>query len=233
MKPVGVTEILNEYIFHSNTITTGNTVLLPQMFLLNLTTGLMLNINTINENLNWKLNFLQYMRLKCVISQIIVHLTRNLPFTDTDRLPDEPSIRIRFKQQLLNKIKTKEIYQELVSRISKPPTSLNTWINIYPFLETHAWHITFALPYKIAHEPYLQSFQFQVIHRIINCNDNLYKWKIIDSPKCSYCTSVDTIEHHFYYCRISIELWRKLSHVIYEVFNLNIHFTVSEILTTI
>ena len=30
MKPVGDTEILNEYIFHSNTITTGNTVLLPK-----------------------------------------------------------------------------------------------------------------------------------------------------------------------------------------------------------
>ena len=57
MKPVGDTEILNEYIFHSNTITTGNTVLLPQMFglsnsnknlsvkimdLLNLTTGLLI-----------------------------------------------------------------------------------------------------------------------------------------------------------------------------------------------
>ena len=133
MKPAGDTEILTEYIiFHSNTITTGNTVLLSQMFglsnsnknlsvkimdLLNLTTGLMLNINTINENLNWKLNFLQYMRLKSVISQIIVHLTRNSPFTDTDRLSDEPYIRIRFKQQLLSKIKTREIYQELVSRI--------------------------------------------------------------------------------------------------------------------
>ena len=34
----------------------------------NLTTGLMLNINTciINEELNWKLNFLQYMRLKSI-----------------------------------------------------------------------------------------------------------------------------------------------------------------------
>ena len=245
MKPVGDVEILNEYIFHSSSITTGNTVLSPQMFglsnssqnlsvkimdLLNLTTGLILNINTINENLNWKLNFLQYMRLKSVISQIIVRLTRNLPFTDTDRLSEEPYIRIKFKQQLLSKIKTREIYQELVSRISKPPTLVSTWINIYPFLETHAWHITFALPYKIVHEPYLQSFQFKIIHRIINCNDNLYKWKIIDSPKCNFCTSIDTIEHHFYYCHTSIEFWRKLSHVIYEVFNLNIQFTVCEIL---
>ena len=118
----------------------------------------------------------------------------------------------------------------MVSRISKPPTSLNTWINIYPFLETHAWHTTFALCYKIAHESYLQSFPFKVINRKINCDDNLYKWKIIDRPKCRYCTSVDTIEHHFYYCRISMEFWRKLSHVIYEVFHLNIHFTVCQIL---
>ena len=125
MKPVGDVEILNEYILHSSSITTGNTVLSPQMFglsnssqnlsvkimdLLNLTTGLILNINTINENLNWKLKFLQYMRLKSVISQIIVWLTRNLPFTDTDRLSEEPYIRIKFKQQLLSKIKTREIY---------------------------------------------------------------------------------------------------------------------------
>ena len=143
--------------------------------LLNFTSGAMLNITELNEKLDWNLNFLQYMRLKHAITPIIARRARNAPLSDTERLSNEPHIRIRFKQQMLSKTKTREIYQELIRRSSRPATSINTWVNIYPFLETHEWHITFSLPYKIIQEPYFQSFQFKILHRIINCNDNLYK----------------------------------------------------------
>ena len=76
---------------------------------------------------------------------------------------------------------------------------------------------------------HIQSFQFLVIHRIINCNDNLFKWKILDNPTCFYCTSVDTIEHHFFIVK-SLEFWKDLSFAIVTALNFEISFTVCEIL---
>ena len=61
------------------------------------------------------------------------------------------------KLKAIIKVKTVEIYQELVTRVSKPPTAI--WVNLFPFLEKHEWSVTFELPYKILREPYFQSFQ--------------------------------------------------------------------------
>ena len=50
----------------------------------------------------------------------------------------------------------------------KPPTAQETWSEIY------------LLPYKITKEPYFQSLQYKILNRILNCNERLYKWNIIE-----------------------------------------------------
>ena len=47
-------------------------------------------------------------------------------------------------------------FQAIESKI-KPPTAQETWINIYPFLETVEWSEIYLLSYKITKEPYFQS----------------------------------------------------------------------------
>ena len=68
------------------------------------------------------------------------------------------------------------------------------------------------------------------LHRITNCNDNLFRWKILDNLTCFYCTSGDTIEHHFSYCVKSRKFWKDLSCAIVTVLDFEISFTVCEIL---
>ena len=41
----------------------------------------------------------------------------------------------------------------------KTPTAIDTWINIYPFLENYDWKDIYMIPFKYAREPYLQSLQ--------------------------------------------------------------------------
>ena len=62
--------------------------------------------------------------------------------------------------------------------ISKPPTSIETWINIFPLLETENWNSIVLRTIKITKETYLQSFQYKILNRILNCKDKLFKWKI-------------------------------------------------------
>ena len=46
----------------------------------------------------------------------------------------EVYIKVNNKLKAIIKVKTVEIYQELVTRVSKPLTSIAIWVNLFPFL---------------------------------------------------------------------------------------------------
>ena len=86
------------------------------------------------------------------------------------------------------------------------------------------------LPYKHTIEPYLQTFQYKIINRLLNCNEKLFTWKVKSSNKCVYCECVDTIEHHLYYCKQSTLLWNKLLDWFSDNFDIHLKLTVCEVL---
>ena len=76
----------------------------------------------------------------------------------------------------------------------------------------------------------LQSQQFKLLHRYVNCNLNLFKWKIINSPICKYCGLTDTIEHFYFECDKSKGFWENIKIWIKNITNISIKFTILEIL---
>ena len=122
------------------------------------------------------------------------------------------------------------MYTHLIKENTKPPTALNVWVELYPFLENFNWSHVFRLPYKIMKESYIQSFQYKVLNRILNCNYNLHKWGIKDSSLCIYCKKIDTIQHHLYECKESMKLWTKIGDWIYEKLQVKFKFTVCEVI---
>ena len=102
-------------------------------------------------------------------------------------------------------VNSKELYTHLILQKSKPPSAIETWVNIFPFLEQYNWKDIFNIPFKYVREPYLQSFQYKIINQILNTNKKLHTWKIEQSNKCDYFQSIDTIEHHLFYCKTRIE----------------------------
>ena len=127
-------------------------------------------------------------------------------------------------------VTSKEIYQKIMSPKAKPPTSIETWVNLFPFLEIMDWTIVYKLPFKTVSEPYLQSFQYKVINRILNCNERLKKWNIKDSEKCDYCDNVDTIEHHLHTCEESQKIWCHLQKWLLDNLGTSLPFTVCEVM---
>ena len=61
---------------------------------------------------------------------------------------------------------TKEMYINLIIEKTKPPRSIKTWINLYPFLEQYDWKKIYKITFKYMREPYLQSFQYKILNRI-------------------------------------------------------------------
>ena len=82
----------------------------------------------------------------------------------------------------------------------KTPTAIETWINIFPYLENQDWGSIYKRIFNITKEPYLQSFQYKIINRVLNCKDKLFKWKILETNMCLVCKDVDGVEHHLFYC---------------------------------
>lgn len=74
-------------------------------------------------------------------------------------------------------------------------------------LECSDWSQIYISPYISNRETKIQALQYKILHRVINCNYNLYKWKIIETSVCNYCKEEDTIMHYFIYCNKSRNLW--------------------------
>ena len=146
------------------------------------------------------------------------------------RLNNKPYIKINNNLQSILKCNNKHIYLTLLTNDIKPPTATETWINIFPFLEKENWNAIYRRTFEITKEPYLQSFQFKIINRILNNNENLYNWKISQNSECCVCGEIDSIEHHLYYCKDSKLFWKKLKNWMLINLEFGFELTVCEIL---
>ena len=84
-----------------------------------------------------------------------IYYTINLMKINEINIVLEPHIKIKHSYKAISKILSKEVYLFIIKKISKLPTALETWIDIYPFLENADWEHIFKLPYTITQEPYL------------------------------------------------------------------------------
>ena len=128
------------------------------------------------------------------------------------------------------KVNSKQVYMHKIKLMNKTPASQNKWVEYYPFLEAINWKKIYLLPFQIARSTLLITFQFKIIHRIFNCNYNLFNWKILDSPECSVCTKIDNIEHFFFYCDQSMFFWTQVEKWLSENIDYTYSFTVLEVL---
>ncbi len=143
---------------------------------------------------------------------------------------NELLIKIKNIKKPLHKVTSKDIYISQIFKVMQAPISINTWLNIFPFLEKLDWEVIYKLPFRVTREPYLQSFQYKIINRILNCNDKLFTWQIIDSRKCIFCSETDTIEHHLYGCVESRKFWCRVEKWLADSIEIKFHFTECEIL---
>ena len=206
-EPNSVEDICNELIFDNKFICSDNDPLKPNR--LNLPNSEIVQNLKIYDliNVDGKLLIQDQFYIKCHIAldnlsynKIVSSIPRS--WKEKLKLKREPiviyedvTVRARGALKQLSKINNKSMYWIAVDRIIKEPTAVETWINEFPFLVNAPWHKIFAIPHKISPEPYVHSFQYKIVNRILNCGVNLHKWKIRDSPLCTYCNNIDSIEH--------------------------------------
>ena len=121
---------------------------------------------------------------------------------------DDIHICVSSKVVSLLSCTTKDLYSELLYRRPRTPRCLEKWRTKYDGLSDEVMENYFRLPFYTVRETKIQSFQYKIIHRIINCNKKLYEMKIKPSPLCDHCGSVDDIPHFFVLCPIVLLFWK-------------------------
>ena len=62
-----------------------------------------------------------------------------------------------------------------------------------------------------------KDFQYRFVHDILINRYWLYKWKLKDNAKCTYCNAdSETIEHMFWSCDKSQEFWASVASLLSE-----------------
>ena len=100
-------------------------------------------------------------------------------------------------------IKDKEIY----------PANTSYWKRSLPefqLVDEKFWEKIYKNVYSVTASTSLQSFQYKIIHNIINCNKKLFDWKVVNDYTCTYCTkeSMDDLLHYFVLCPRVFSFWK-------------------------
>ena len=55
----------------------------------------------------------------------------------------------------------------------------------------HHFAIRFDLPFTVTVETKLREFQYKILNDIVYTNDKLFRFKMIESPLCTFCQKED------------------------------------------
>ena len=186
-----------------------------------------LKINDLKKN--WKISILRINSLLSAIPRTWIAKIEKSNFIYKE-IP-RATIMVRKCVKQISKLLSADIYWDLITKVTKPPTAISTWLDLFPFLEQVNWKYLFICINKVTSEPYLQSFQYKILNRTLNCNYNLFKWNILEHCMCHYCPlEIDTIEHHLYYCPESKMFWENIENWLESTIKIKFSFTICEVI---
>ena len=239
--PENPPEILNEYIFNNVYICSNRVPLdyknlkVPTDIAKNIKVNdfttvnrEILTYNQISRTFDWNISMFSYNIIVSAIPQSWKAKIKGC--MENVGIDNSNTIQIKGKSSNLVKVNSKSVYWELLSSKTKLPTSIELWIDLFPFMEAAPWNIIFKSIHNTLLPPYMQTFQYKIVNRILNCRYNLYKWKLKDTPFCIYCKHFDTLEHHLFLCAHSKEFWEQFEKWVSKYLTQGFHLTICEVL---
>ena len=166
---------------------------------------MLLNLNNVNSfdiirKKNKKANFLTWTGLRHSIPS---------NFKTTDHRLDRrlPYFKCNSNIFDISKKKSKDFYSLIVSRKAQPPSNAKKLRQNFNLTEEEL-KLAFALPHKVAYEPYVKAVQYKILNSILHTNKKLFKIGYSEHDKCTFCDNESkTLDHLFFHCAISNTFW--------------------------
>ena len=176
IEPVTVNEILNEQLwFNSRILVDGKPVFYQNWSDKGICTlhdivneqGFLLPLEGIERKFGIHIkNVMQYNSLIAAVPSKWVKCLKN--HNTTFSKIEVTSVKIKKIYKPVQKVKCKEFYWQCINSISEVPSVLYKWEEHYFFYDFD-WKAIFQLPFNVARETKLQSFQYQIINMFVPC----------------------------------------------------------------
>ncbi len=126
----------------------------------------------------------------------------------------------------LTKWKCKDFYWHIINSNIRILSTICQWQKVVTPLkktDTSFWKSIFRMPFITVRDPRIQTFQYRVIHRIVPCNEWLFKLTVKPSITCEYYFHSDSLIHLFINCEKTKAFWdcTIYSSCIYHVYSLD------------
>ena len=108
-----------------------------------------------------------------------------------------------------------------LNRISHPSV-LFYWQEALNLSPEYDWSILFKFKFGNLLNNKVKQFNLKLLHRILPFKENLVRWKITSDLSCSHCKGFETSLHALLQCPEVNLFWKKVTHVISLLFDVNI-----------
>ena len=171
-------------------------------------------------------NFLEYHQVKMKIKKFLEW--KDVPL-HIEESPRNSSLNIFLNQ-------TKKGVSRMYSQMKQFNVHIlegasNKWFSTAELsIDSSDFSRSFLFHHNIYKDTYLKYIQFRTLHHRFFTNEKLYKMGINKSNLCCFCkTHVDSVEHMFLQCDISLELWEGVENWIRALGMENFNISASKI----
>ena len=103
----------------------------------------------------------------------------------------------------LSKVSSRLLYKAFKGRKQVPPTTQKKFKEKFSYF-SFSWNDIYSLPFIVTIETKIREFQYKVLNNIVFTNEKMFKFKMTNSPLCSFCKrEVESLEHLLYYCDVT------------------------------
>ena len=116
----------------------------------------------------------------------------------------------------------KEIYKLLMGKFNTAkPLGFMVWEKkLSKASSFHLMQNTCRFIFEYLDDNRLKMFRYKLIHNILPCGEQLYKWKIISDDLCSICKVKDDYQHLFILCKLNENFLNKI-YTLLKFLNIN------------
>ena len=231
-------EILNEPIWHNKFILINNTTAYFKHWDNNGISiigsllgdnGKFKTLEELNRIHNININIMELNSVKSAIPSKWIKQVKNKHIIKHKLNGHKIMIMLNETGKCLEDSKCKDYYQAIVKVKKQPLTVIKKWEILYP-QQIFDWKSIFQIPYIVARETHLQSFQYKLMNRYLACKVNLYRWNKALNTFCKDCQEEETIDHLIYTCPRLQHFWDTLFVWLMNIYGVRINLSVLEIM---
>ena len=124
-------------------------------------------------------------------------------------------IQTRNKQwKVIRLLKCKDFYDMLIQKKFIKPYTENMWSEMFN-IDFKRYGQQIYETNVVKHiDKYIADFNYRLLHNLLNCNNQLSKWKRDVSPLCTLCNVVENCEHLILHCKNVINIRTKANNIL-------------------